>query len=141
MIRIRTILTRGGIMLENIFGGVCAFVIYLRLQSRVNVLSALTKQMWRLPSSVQTEALALNFQGNSDHSVEPFSFLVGDEDILSTSLRLLSTNLTTLAVTVNHISPSLFWDAKIPFSDSQSILWPNLRILDVRTGFETADGK
>lgn len=132
--------TGGGITLENTSGRVSPFAFGLRVLFCTNRI-ALAKQMLCLPSSVRTVAFSLEFQAIVNHEVAPPNFLLGGEDILSTSLHLLSTNLTTLAVTVNHITASLFWNEKIIFPKTGAVLWPNLSILDIRTGFETADGK
>jgi hypothetical protein len=94
-----------------------------------------------LPSLPRTVAFSLEFQGILNHEIEPPNFLLRGEDILSTSLHLLSTNLTTFAVTVNHITTSLFWSKKVLFPNTGTVLWPNLSVLDIRTGFQTADGK
>ena len=133
--------TGGVITLEDTFGRVSAFAFCLCVLFRTNRFVALAKQMLYLPSSVRTVAFSLEFQAIVNHEIEPPNFLSGGEDILSTSLHLLSTNLTTLAVTVNHITTSLFWNEKILFPKNGAVLWPNLSVLDIRTGFETADGK
>lgn len=41
---------------------------------------------------------------------------------------------------MNHLSPELFWPSSIPFLNANTVKWPNLEVLDVRTGQETAAG-
>ncbi|KAF1992239.1 hypothetical protein K402DRAFT_1634 [Aulographum hederae CBS 113979] len=64
-------------------------------------------------------------------------------DVLSRSLRLVSHNLTTMLVSVNHLSPELFWPQQSqPLSPNENdkLNWPNLEIFEVRTSIETASG-
>jgi hypothetical protein len=56
------------------------------------------------------------------------------------SLQDVLTHLTTLALRLGELSPSLFWVPDAAIIDLCATLWPNLRILDISTGLERASG-
>jgi hypothetical protein len=104
------------------------------------VIQALANQIATLPNSLKTLHLALEFQGIRNHQVQPLSLLVEAQDHLSRSLRNVSTHLTTLALRLGELSPSLFWVPDAAITDVCATVWPNLRILDISTGLERASG-
>jgi hypothetical protein len=53
----------------------------------------------------------------------------------------LSTHLTTLAMSMNYITADIFAVPETGSQDYTAPLWPNLKILDIKTGFERADGR
>lgn len=93
-----------------------------------------------LPDSLKTLHLDLEFHGISNHQVQPPSLLIETQDLLSRSMRNVSTHLTTLALRLGEISPSLFWVPDAAITDVCATTWPNLRILDISTGLERASG-
>ncbi|KAF2446369.1 hypothetical protein P171DRAFT_430528 [Karstenula rhodostoma CBS 690.94] len=88
--------------------------------------------------SLQTFELRLPFKYSMNHDVHPPSLHQNGEDILSKSLHTLLTNLVTLSINVNQLTPTLFWDPSIRTS---GVLCPNLKSLHVDSGFETACGQ
>ncbi|KAJ4991186.1 hypothetical protein SVAN01_03314 [Stagonosporopsis vannaccii] len=104
--------------------------------------SVLAKQLLNLPASLERVELWLTHNSINDQRVEPASFLAEGVDNFSTNIHhFLSRlpHLTEVYLNVNHISPSLFWPANADCTPLKP-LWPSLRVLDIRTGFETAAG-
>jgi hypothetical protein len=102
----------------------------------------LADELLNLPSSLQNVQLSLDYEGNMNEHVKPLHFLTNRIDTLSRALGHLSTQLTSLAICLNHISPDLFWDPKIPFpASSRPILWPSLFDFHIVTGLETSAGE
>lgn len=93
-----------------------------------------------LPASLKNLHLHLEYCGIENHTVQPPSLLLHDQDHLSQSLRNVSTHLTTLALRLGEISTSLFWVPETALTDTCGTIWPNLRVLDISTGLERASG-
>lgn len=104
------------------------------------MIQALADQIATLPVSLKTLYLNLEFRGIMNHHVQPPSLLIDNQDHLSRSLRHVSTHLTTLALRIGELSPSLFWAPDETLMDLCATIWPNLRILDIGTGLERASG-
>jgi hypothetical protein len=102
----------------------------------------LADELLNLPPSLQNVQLSLDYEGNMNEHVKPLHFLTNRIDTLSRALSHLSTQLTSLAICLNHISPDLFWDPAIPFpASSRPVLWPSLFSFHIVTGLETSAGE
>lgn len=85
--------------------------------------------------------LSLDYDGNSNQKINPPSFMIKSIDTLSRSLGHLSTQLTTLAVNLNQMSPDIFYFSELAIrARTEPIHWPNLTNLHIMTGFATAAG-
>jgi hypothetical protein len=94
-----------------------------------------------LAQTLHTVALPVCFYGVSNQNINPRSLLVDGVDVFSRAINHLSINLTTLAISMYSLTSDIF---RLPETDSSGpgfALWPNLRILDIRTGIERADGR
>jgi hypothetical protein len=100
----------------------------------------LARQIKKLPSSLKSVLLWFEHHDIYNQAVEPEEFLVSGVDNLSRALRQMSRHLTKLFLNVNQTSSELFWPSSVSFPDSDTDFWPNMEILDVRTGQETALG-
>jgi hypothetical protein len=102
---------------------------------------ALANQIRNLPTSLETLYLCLEHSGIKNHEVQPPNLLVGGVDYLSKSIHHISVHLTTLAIRLSYISAAIFWDLDVsPAGSSETLTWPNLRILDISTGLERSTG-
>jgi hypothetical protein len=102
---------------------------------------AIATQILSLPQSLRTMVLPHDFHGQANHDIKPSSLLVGGTDNFSRALNNLSTHLTTLAISANYLTPEIFRVPRLDRPGPTLAVWPNLKILDIRTGFERADGQ
>jgi len=102
----------------------------------------LADELLNLPTSLQNVQLSLDYESNINERVKPPQFLTNGIDTLSRAVGHLSTQLTSLAITLNQISPDLFWDPKIPFpASARPVLWPSLFYFHIITGLEISAGE
>lgn len=100
----------------------------------------LARRLIDLPSSLRTIELKFDFSCILNHEIEPDNFMSKGIDTLSRALCQPSPHLTVLAISMNQISSELFWNSNYDLLGSYSVLWPNLKVIDIRTAFETAGG-
>jgi hypothetical protein len=111
-----------------------------RTRSRLTDL-VFASELLSLPPTLQNVQLSLDYDTNKNEKVNPPHFLTNGIDTLSRALGHFSTQLTSLAISLNQISPDLFWDLEIPFpASARPILWPSLTNFHIVTGLETSAG-